>query len=325
MVDEKSARRHRPRRPPGARRRLHRHHRRPRGGGPGSRAQTFAEARRVFRVDVDADGSGRLDAPPRSAAAGHRGGPGRAPGRSSPPPPCRPGEPFRLLVRAVDAWGNPAHSWAGHGHPARRRTRALRLPQTAHDFGPGDGGVWWLEGCTVAAPGLYRIEARASAAPAARRCRRAPIRCAAPRAPRPLPPLLGRPARGPDRGRRQDPGLLPLRPGRGRDRLRRLPAQRPRALQRGLRRAAGGRAGVRRAGALRPPARLRVVGGAPHGRAPQRLLPAPRPADAPQQPPRGGGHARTRPATCPTSATCTAPTAARTPSSPPTWEAATPT
>ncbi|HEX2514582.1 MAG TPA: hypothetical protein VH257_07730, partial [Chloroflexota bacterium] len=135
-----------------------------RGGGPGSRAQTFAEARRVFRLDVDPDGSGQrtpLPAPPHLAIVG---------GQAErlvlvAPSTVLPGEPFRLLVRAVDAWGNPAHSWAGTVTLRRAGGEGgLRLPQTAHDFGPQDGGVWWLEGCTVAAPGLYRLEARAELA-----------------------------------------------------------------------------------------------------------------------------------------------------------------
>jgi hypothetical protein len=127
------------------------------GGGPGSRAQTFAESRRAFLVDVDPDASGRwtplLD-PPRLAVVGGQAERLVVVAPSTVPP----GEPFRVLVRAVDAWGNPAHTWEG---TVTLAGGAVVLPETAHAFAAGDGGVWWLEGCSVATPGVHRIRARA--------------------------------------------------------------------------------------------------------------------------------------------------------------------
>jgi hypothetical protein len=127
------------------------------GGGPGSRAQTFAEARRAFLVDVDVDGAGRwtpiLD-PPHLAIVG-----GPVVGLVVvAPSTVRTGEPFSLLVRTVDAWGNPAPSWKG---TVTLTGSALALPETQHTFAARDGGVWWLDGCIVAAEGTHRVEARA--------------------------------------------------------------------------------------------------------------------------------------------------------------------
>jgi hypothetical protein len=123
------------------------------GGGPGSRAQTFAEPRRAFLVDVDGDGTGRwtpIPEPPRVAVVG-----GAAERLTVvAPSTVRPGEPFGVLVRAIDAWGNPAQTWEG---VAELSGGALELPESRHAFGAADGGVWWLDGCRVTAPGVYRI------------------------------------------------------------------------------------------------------------------------------------------------------------------------
>src|SRR5688572_30167855 len=75
-------------------------------GRPGSRAQTFAEPRRAFLVDVDPDGTGHwipIANPPAIAIVG-----GEATGLVIvAPSTVNVGERFRVLVRAVDPWGNP--------------------------------------------------------------------------------------------------------------------------------------------------------------------------------------------------------------------------
>jgi hypothetical protein len=125
-------------------------------GGPGSRAQTFAEARRYFWVDVEdgAPGGGRVTLPdsPSLAVVG-----GAAAGLVvvAPSTVVR-GAPFRLLVRAVDAWGNPAAPYRG---TVSLRAAGVDLPESEHTFGAADGGVWWLEGCTARRAGVLTVGA----------------------------------------------------------------------------------------------------------------------------------------------------------------------
>ena len=145
------------------------------GGGPGSRAQTFAESRRAFLVDVDADGAGRwtpLPDPPRVAVVG--GPPERLVVVA--PSTVRPGEPFPLLVRAVDAWGNPAAGWAG---TVALAAPGIALPQVSHTFSPAGAAVWWLESCAARRPGVHRVEASGGDDRRTLTARSNPVRCAA--------------------------------------------------------------------------------------------------------------------------------------------------
>jgi hypothetical protein len=128
------------------------------GGGPGSRAQTFAEARRFFWVDVE-DGppggrAGRVTLPdsPSLAVVG-----GAAAGLVVvAPSTVAVGAPFRLLVRAVDAWGNPAAAYRG---TVGLRADGVDLPQPLHAFAAADGGVWWLDGCAAGRAGVLTVSA----------------------------------------------------------------------------------------------------------------------------------------------------------------------
>ena len=123
------------------------------GGGPGTRAQTFAERRRYFAVDVDASGDGRfipLADPPKVAIVG---GPAnelvvRAPSIVA------VAEPFDLLVMAQDAWGNPSATYRGVVVP---EAEGVSLPTERHRFTREAGGIWWMRGCCCARPGLFRI------------------------------------------------------------------------------------------------------------------------------------------------------------------------
>ena len=73
------------------------------GSSAGSRAQTFAEARRVFSFSVDAQGDGQyvdIVDPPYVEVVG---GPA-AELVAVAPSTVVVGRPFRLLIRAQDAW-----------------------------------------------------------------------------------------------------------------------------------------------------------------------------------------------------------------------------
>jgi hypothetical protein len=163
------------------------------GGGPGSRAQTFLEGKRYFWVDVDADGTGAfvtLPDPPYVTVAG-----GPAAGLVVvAPSTVVAGAPFRLLVRAEDACGNPAQAYRGtasvrsevrslpssaakgpKSEVAPPRGRGINLPVAEHTFTAGDGGVRWLEECAAPEAGLYTITAVDEAA--GLRAESNPIRC----------------------------------------------------------------------------------------------------------------------------------------------------
>ena len=81
-------------------------------GGPGSRSQTFREHRRVFAVTVQQGGSDEVEVVTDSPVLEIVGG--------EPvklvvvvPSELPPGEPFRVLVKAEDAWGNASNGYRG--------------------------------------------------------------------------------------------------------------------------------------------------------------------------------------------------------------------
>ena len=63
------------------------------------------------------------------------------------------GKPFRIQVKAEDAWGNPAVAYRGdvtlHGND-------VQVPQTM-SFGDADEGVRWMDECVVERGGVHRI------------------------------------------------------------------------------------------------------------------------------------------------------------------------
>lgn len=125
------------------------------GGGPGFRAQTFAEARHFFWVAVDAEGNGEVTTLPKPQFVRIVGG---EPAKLvvNVPSTVVADELFRLQVKAEDAWGNPAAAYrgtveiAGHG---------AVVPEERVAFAKADGGVRWIDGCSVADEGIYRVQA----------------------------------------------------------------------------------------------------------------------------------------------------------------------
>lgn len=126
-------------------------------GGPGSRAQTFCEPRFEFRVLVDCFGTGSFVELESAGSVPIVGGPG-AEVQLIVPTDVVLGIPFRLSVRVLDQWGNPADRYQGvletggsaglfYGLPSR-----LTLERT-------DQGILRLDGILAREPGIYRIEA----------------------------------------------------------------------------------------------------------------------------------------------------------------------
>ncbi|MAG34836.1 MAG: hypothetical protein CL878_01080 [Dehalococcoidia bacterium] len=124
------------------------------GGSPGTRAQTFLEDQRYFRVAVDADGGGTfvtLAEPPSLSIVG---GPA-VKLEAVAPSTVVAGNPFPLLVRAEDAWGNPAAPY--RGSVELQAPSGSACPVQRYTFDAEDGGVHRFEGCRVSEPGVYKI------------------------------------------------------------------------------------------------------------------------------------------------------------------------
>ena len=125
------------------------------GGGPGSRAQTFLEAKRYFWVAVDVAGDGAfttLDDSPYLTIVG-----GKAEKLVAvAPSTVAVGEPFRLLIRAEDAWGNPSDAYEGS---VTCNAHGVRMPEVdpTLTFQRSDHGVKAVEGCVALDTGTHTI------------------------------------------------------------------------------------------------------------------------------------------------------------------------
>ncbi len=121
------------------------------GGGPGSRAQTFRERGCEWRVFVDPFGTELytpLEASPRVNIVG--GGLNHVVALA--PTTVRAGEPFDVVVRVEDAWGNPCERFDGeikfgiHGSPIEGLPAALPIRR-------GEAAMKRVSGLRMGAPG----------------------------------------------------------------------------------------------------------------------------------------------------------------------------
>jgi hypothetical protein len=123
-------------------------------GGLGSRVQTFAEERRYFRVYVDSSGDGcfsEVPDPPFLQVIG-----GSAEGLSViAPSQVVVGDPFSVVVRAMDRFGNPSYKYVGEVH-FEPQEASLSLP-VGHVFKLEEHGVHRFDGLTPRKPGVYRV------------------------------------------------------------------------------------------------------------------------------------------------------------------------
>ena len=126
------------------------------GGGPGSRSQTFIEARRYFWIEVDVDGSGNfipIAARPELSVVG--GDAVRLVVVA--PSDAVAGEEFRISVKAEDRWGNPASRYRGS---VSIRGAGIAVGADQVEFDEKCGGVVWIDGCRITETGEHRVVAR---------------------------------------------------------------------------------------------------------------------------------------------------------------------
>ena len=122
-------------------------------GNPGTRAQTFIDQRRYFWIDVELPGQQRLtlvnspclpvvgDQPIKLVV--------------TIPSTMSLGEGFRLLLKAEDQWGNPAHGYTG---TVRLAADLIRFPADQFELGP-DEATLWIDGCQAIEPGTCTVQA----------------------------------------------------------------------------------------------------------------------------------------------------------------------
>ncbi len=114
------------------------------GGGPGSRAQTFAEARRYFWVDVGREGrrASSLPCPIRRRSPSSGARPTRL--VVVVPSDVVAARPSGVVVNAEDEWGNPAAAYRGRVQPVRAGVDRARDRSDLHRGrrrGSGAGGL----------------------------------------------------------------------------------------------------------------------------------------------------------------------------------------
>lgn len=124
-------------------------------GGPGIRAQTFAEETFEFRLLVDPFGTGEYLRVPEPPTIRLIGGPPAAL-KALVPSQVVVGEPFRLLVHAEDEWGNPSVGYQGAVQLSLEGGKCEGLPES-YTFAPANGGVHCFEGLKLKAEGTFRF------------------------------------------------------------------------------------------------------------------------------------------------------------------------
>ena len=126
-------------------------------GGPGSRAQTFCEPRFEFRVLVDCFGTGSFVELEPAGSVPVVGG-SAAEIQLIVPTDVVLGIPFRVSVRVLDQWGNPADRYQGALETGDSAKLFYGLPSRL-TLERSDQGILRLDGILAREPGTYRIEA----------------------------------------------------------------------------------------------------------------------------------------------------------------------
>ena len=142
------------------------------GGGPGYRSQTFLEDRHTYDVSVALTAEDTFHPLSHSPSQTIVGGDIDQLVVVA-PSTAVVGRPCRLLLKAEDAWGNPATLFRGR---ISLTCDGLDLPQSEVAFTKTEGGIRWLEDCRPVRAGLFTVEATAEDG---RRGRSNPVRVSA--------------------------------------------------------------------------------------------------------------------------------------------------
>ena len=128
----------------------------PSGGCPGIRMQTFCEETFELKVLVDAIATYTYLEVPNSPVLRIVPGPA-AVWKAQLPTMRRVGEPFRLLLKAEDRWGNPTDQVQA----CLRLTSSLPIAGLPEEvtLSPHSGGARWIENLTVSSPGDLTVTA----------------------------------------------------------------------------------------------------------------------------------------------------------------------
>ena len=125
------------------------------GGGPGSRVQTFRETRHHFTPVVDADGSGRLTPLAEWPSVPILGG-AAVKVAVVVPSEVVAAQPFAVLVRAEDAYGNPAPDCASTVRLLAEEEGGDRVELESLSL---RGGLGRLDGLSLPRAGIWRLTA----------------------------------------------------------------------------------------------------------------------------------------------------------------------
>ena len=125
-----------------------------RGGSPGLKLQTFCESGFVFKLLADVCATGHYMPVPDMPAISIVPGPPAA-WKAVLPSLRRPGETFRLGIKAEDKWGNPT-AQASATLQLRSNLPVANLPESI-DYGPDQRAIV-IDDLEVTEPGTLRIE-----------------------------------------------------------------------------------------------------------------------------------------------------------------------
>jgi len=128
-----------------------------RAGGPGFRIQTFREEEHIFKVLADCFGTGRFEEIEDSPTISIVGGPAKTI-QVAAPSEAVAGEPFTIVVRALDVWGNRSDGYEGEVSLGSSDPGA-QLPRGC-TFTEADHGARRMEGVKLSTPGLQVIKAK---------------------------------------------------------------------------------------------------------------------------------------------------------------------
>ncbi len=124
-------------------------------GSPGSRAQTFAEKKRYFKVSVDVSGTGEYHDLANTPFVQIQGGAIRQLSLIA-PSIIQVGHPFSVFIRALDRFGNPSTTY--RGELALSPLDHTRFQNRKCMIEPDNQGIQNIDGVSIHREGIYRLK-----------------------------------------------------------------------------------------------------------------------------------------------------------------------